>query len=145
MIGRYRDGVVPEAEAPPELAAEFEGLVDAVRDRLDAVDPSAALDEIWRRVKRLNQYVQDEQPWQLAKDEGQAARLDSVLYGTAEGLRAVSVLLHPFLPTATERLLGALGREDLALEGAGFGASPGGARIGDLDQLFPRVEAEAPA
>jgi methionyl-tRNA synthetase len=144
MIGRYRDGVVPEADAPAELSSEFDGMVDAVRDRLDAVDPSAALDEIWRRVKRLNQYVQDEEPWQIAKDESQAARLDSVLYGIAEGLRSVSVLLHPFMPTSTERLLAALGREDLTLEGANFGAVPGGARIGDLDQLFPRVEAEAP-
>jgi methionyl-tRNA synthetase len=145
MIGRYRDGVVPEAEAPAELKAEFDGLVEAVRERLDAVDPSAALDEIWRRVKRLNQYVQDEQPWQLAKDDSQAQRLDSALYGIAEGLRSVSVLLHPFMPTSTERLLAALGREDLSLERARFGAVPGGARIGDLDQLFPRVEAETPA
>jgi methionyl-tRNA synthetase len=146
MIGRYRDGAVPEVDAPADLAADFEGLSDAVRERLDAVDLSGALDEIWQRVKRLNRYVQDEEPWQLAKDEGQAARLDQVLAGLAEGLRVVSVLLHPFMPSSAERLLAALGQEDLALEQARFGAVPGGARIGELGQLFPRVEAdEAPA
>jgi methionyl-tRNA synthetase len=57
----------------------------------------------------------------------------------------VSVLLHPFMPESAERLLAALGRDDLALESARFGALPGGARCGELGQLFPRVEAEAPA
>jgi methionyl-tRNA synthetase len=145
MIDRYRDGAVPEGAPPDALAGEFEGLVEAVRDALDAVELTVALDEIWRRIKLLNRYVQDEQPWQLAKDEAQAGRLDEVLYGLAEGLRVVSVLLHAFMPTSAERLLEALGRPDLSLEGARFGAVGGGASIGELGQLFPRVEAEAPA
>jgi methionyl-tRNA synthetase len=146
MIARYRDGIVPEAGAPAELAAEFEGLSRAVLTRIDELDLTGALDELWRRVKMLNGYVQEQQPWQLAKDDAQAERLDSVLYGLAEGLRVVSVLLHPFLPGSAEKLLGALGREDRSLENAGFGSFPGGARIGELDQLFPKVEApEEPA
>jgi methionyl-tRNA synthetase len=145
MIDRYRDGAVPEATPPERLAGEFEGLVEAVRDALDRVEITVALDEIWRRIKLLNRYVQDEQPWQLSKDESQAARLDEVLYGLAEGLRVVSVLLHPFMPTSAERLLEALGRPDLSLEDARFGAVGGGASIGELGQLFPRVEAETPA
>jgi methionyl-tRNA synthetase len=145
MIGRYRDGVVPAAEPPDALVAEFDGLAESVRGRIDDLDVSAALDEIWRRVKRLNAFVQDEQPWQLAKDEAQSERLDAVLYGLAEGLRAVSVLLHPFMPESTERLLTALGQEDRSLDAAGFGAVPGGARVGELDQLFPKVEPAAAA
>jgi methionyl-tRNA synthetase len=145
MIDRYRDGAVPEADAAEALAGEFEGLVEAVRDALDRVEITVALDEIWRRIKLLNRYVQDEQPWQLSKDEAQAERLDEVLYGLAEGLRVVSVLLHPFMPTSAERLLEALGRPDLSLEHARFGAVGGGASIGELGQLFPRVEAETPA
>jgi methionyl-tRNA synthetase len=143
MIGRYRDGVVPDARPPATLAAEFEGLAEAVCERLDALEITAALDEIWRRIKLLNRYVQEEQPWQLSKDESQAERLDEVLYSLAEGLRVVSVLVHPFIPDSAERLLGALGREDLSLELARFGAVPGGARVGELAQLFPRVEAQA--
>jgi methionyl-tRNA synthetase len=145
MIGRYRDGVVPEARPPEELAADFEGLEGAVRRRLDQVELTAALDEVWRRIKRLNRYVQDEEPWQLAKDDARAERLDQVLYTLAEGLRVVSVLLHPFMPAAAERLLAALGREDLALDGARLGAAGGGARIGGLGQLFPRVETPEPS
>src|SRR3954471_21546337 len=66
MVERYRDGVVPSATPADELAAEFDGLVDAVRTRIDEVELTAALDEVWRRIKRLNRYVQDEAPWQLA-------------------------------------------------------------------------------
>jgi methionyl-tRNA synthetase len=140
MIGRYRGGVVPEAGAPAALAGDFDGLDATVRERIDELDLTAALDELWRRVKRLNAYVQDEEPWTLAKDEAQSGRLDEVLYGLAEGLRVVSVLLLPFLPTAAERLLAAIGQEDRSLENARFGALPGGARIGELGQLFPKVE-----
>ena len=145
MIGRYRDGVVPDARPAAEVAAEFEGLREAVCERLDAVEITPALDEVWRRIKLLNRYVTEEEPWQLSKDEAQAERLDEVLYTLAEGLRVVSVLLHPFMPRTAERLLEALGREDLSLDAAQLGAVGGGAELGELGQLFPRVEAEAPA
>jgi methionyl-tRNA synthetase len=145
MIGRYRDGIVPEAGPAEELLAEFDGLADAVCDRLDQVELTGALDEIWQRIKRLNRYVQDEQPWQLAKDPAQAERLDQVLFTLAEGLRVVSVLLHPFMPRSAERLLAALGQEDRSLERARLGATGGGAEIGELGQLFPRVETPEPS
>jgi methionyl-tRNA synthetase len=140
MIARYRDGVVPDVEPAPALLEEFAGLREAVGERLDAIEITAALDEIWQRVKRLNRYVQEEEPWQLAKDETAADRLDQALYSLAEGLRVVSVLLHPFLPGSVERLLAALGQPDLDLGRAQLGAAGGGATAGELGQLFPRVE-----
>ncbi len=140
MIDRYRDGVVPEAEPASELAEDFEGLTDTVKDLLDRVEPSLALDEIWQRVKRLNRFVQDEEPWKLSKDDAETEHLNEVLYSLAEGLRVVSVLLLAFMPASAERLLAALGREDPSLDNARFGALPGGERITELPQLFPRVE-----
>jgi methionyl-tRNA synthetase len=145
MVGRYRDGVVPSAEPAPELVEDFAGLADEVRARIDEVELTAALDAIWRRIKRLNRYVTDEEPWQLAKDDANADALDGVLYSLAEGVRVVSVLLHPFMPASAERLLAAIGRPELSLEGAELGAVGGGTTVGELGQLFPRVEAEAPA
>jgi len=145
MIGRYRDGVVPDADVPAGLAADFEGLAGTVAQQLDRVEVSAALDEVWQRVRRLNRFVTDEEPWQLAKDPAAAARLDQVLYALAEGLRVTSVLLHPWMPASVERLLAALGREDRGLGDARFGAVAGGARIGELGQLFPKVEAPQPS
>ncbi len=141
MIGRYRDGVVPAADPPDELAANLGGLADGVRTRLDRVEVSGALDDIWTSVRALNRFVQDREPWKLARDPERAAELDRVLYGLAEGLRVVSILLHPYMPETAERLLAALGREDRSLEAARYGSAEGGARIGDPGQLFPKVEA----
>jgi len=145
MLGRYRDGRVPEIAVSTGLAAEFDGLAGRVAELLDGVEVSAALDEIWQRVRRLNRYLQDEAPWQLAKDPAQADRLDEVLAGVAEGLRVVSVLLHPWMPETAERLLAALGREDRSLENAQFGSGAGGAQVSELGQLFPKVEASEPS
>jgi methionyl-tRNA synthetase len=140
LIVRHRGGVVPDAELPQELVSAFAGLPEKVRDRMDAVEVTAALEEIWQRVRELNRYVQDEAPWQLAKDESASERLDQVLYSLAEGLRVVSLLLHPFLPESTDRLLMALGQADRSLDAAELGAAGGGAKVGELAPLFPRIE-----
>jgi methionyl-tRNA synthetase len=144
MISRYRDGRVPEAAPAAALAPDFDGLAPSVSERLDRAELTLALEDIWKRVRRLNQYVEEEAPWNLAKEEDQAARLDEVLYSLAEGLRVVTVLLYPYVPESASRLLEALGQPDAAapaLEAARFGGRPGGARVSKLAPLFPKVEA----
>jgi methionyl-tRNA synthetase len=143
MVTRYRDGTVPPPATHPELADAFEGLVERVCERFDRVDVSGALEEIWAQVRRLNQWVQEEAPWQLAKDARSAQRLDAVLYGLVEGLRVISTLLHPFMPHATERLLDAIGAGDRSIAAAGFGAGERLAAVQGLEPLFPRIESEA--
>jgi methionyl-tRNA synthetase len=142
MIGKYRDGVVPVAEPPSELTAEFEGLADEVCGAMDRSEITPALEAIWRRVRALNRFVQDQEPWKLAKDESAAERLDQVLYGLAEGLRVAGVLLLPILPDKADRLLVALGADERSIGCARFGAVGGGETLGELAQLFPRVERE---
>ena len=88
----------------------------------------------------LNRYVQDEEPWKLAKDPARSDHLDAVLYGLAEGLRVVSLLLLPYMPETVERLLAALGQEERSIDAASFGADRGGARLGELGQLFPKID-----
>jgi methionyl-tRNA synthetase len=144
MISRYRDGRVPDAQPSAALAADFDGLAETVRQRLDRAELTLALDEIRARVRRLNRYVEQEAPWNLAKDDAQAAALDEVLYSLAEGLRVVTVLLYPYLPAATTQLLAALGQPEAdppPLADVGFGAQPGGAEVFGLTPLFPKVEA----
>jgi methionyl-tRNA synthetase len=140
MILRYRDGVVPDVGPPAALDAAFDGLVERVCEHFDRVEITQAIEVIWQRIRRLNQYVQDVAPWQLAKDENRKSELDEALYGLSEGLRAVSVLLNPILPNATERLLAVLGESRRSLEAAQFGVGGGGREVGRLEPLFPRVE-----
>jgi methionyl-tRNA synthetase len=112
-------------------------LPELVASLLERVELTNALDEIWQRVRRLNRYVEEQAPWQLAKDPERAADLDRVLRTLAEGLRVVSVLLHPYLPDATGKLLDALDAPDLSFSGAGFGE--GEIRYAQkLEPLFPK-------
>jgi methionyl-tRNA synthetase len=139
MIARYRDGRVPEAEVDPELGEDFAGLADEVSELLDRAEITHALDRIWQRVRRLNRYVEEQAPWQLAKDPEQAERLDRVLRSLAEGLRVVTVLLHAYMPETAERLMGALGQDDLAISAARYGEGAAGASVQALDPaLFPK-------
>ena len=99
-----------------------------------------ALDVIWQRVRRLNRYVEERAPWQLAKDESEAEALDTTLRSLAEGLRVVTVLLHPYIPETADKLLEALGEPEAGLEGAEFGARPGGTQVQKLPPLFPKPQ-----
>lgn len=138
MVHRYRDGTVSEAELDPELSDELEGAAAEVSALIDEVELTQALDAIWRRVRRLNRYVEERAPWRLAKEEGAAAELDQVLASLVIGLRVVSVLLHPYLPAATGVLLDALGVSDRSLKAAACTSASGG--ISRLEPLFPKAE-----
>ncbi len=138
MVVRYRDGVVPEAAADAALSADFEGIVTRVSALLDEAQIGQALEEIWVLVRRLNRYVEESQPWVLAKSPEDAARLDQVLYGLIEGLRVLTLLLHPYLPNSSAKLLEALSQSGLGLEE--FGSRPGGVSVEKIDPLFPKLD-----
>jgi methionyl-tRNA synthetase len=140
MIGRYRDGTVPEVEVDPALRPDFDGLAEEVAELLDRAEITQALDRIWQRVRRLNRYVEERAPWQLAKDGANAHELDVTLRSLAEGIRAVTVLLHPYIPETAGKLLAALGEEELGLETAAFGARPGGGAVSQVPPLFPKPQ-----
>ena len=139
MVHRYRDGTVPDAEPDSGLAAELDAMAGEICALLDGADLSGALDAAWQRVRRLNRYVEEQAPWTLAKDEALAADLDRVLSSLAEGLRVVAVVLHPWLPESTEKLLAALGAPEIELDGARMQAGRLGA-IAKLAPLFPKPQ-----
>ncbi len=140
MIARYRDGVVPDAAARPRAGRDFDGLVGEVSELLDDAEITQALERIWQRVRRLNQYVEEQAPWKLAKDDDRQKDLDTVLLSLAEGLRGVTVLLHAYMPETTERLLAALGQDgDLRIDRAQYGTIAAGATVTKLEPaLFPK-------
>jgi methionyl-tRNA synthetase len=139
MVERYRAGVVP-AEVPVDavLAEDFEGVLPRFRELLDRAELSQALEEAWKLVRRLNRYVEETRPWELAKDEADPERLDEVLYNLIEGLRVTTLMLVPYLPRTSERLLTALGEESLEL--SELGSRPGGQAVERVPQLFPKIE-----
>jgi len=137
MIVRYRDGVVLAGEMDPVLLPDFGGLTARVEELIGKAELTLALEEIWERVRRLNRYVEEQAPWQLAKVQSRASDLDRVLGTLVEGLRVVAVLLWPYLPASSERLLDALGANDLSLAGATLGAGRI-ERVSKIESLFPK-------
>jgi len=139
MVHRYRDGTVAASSLDPELDGDFAGLAQEVEALIDRAELTAALDAIWQRVRRLNRYVEERAPWQLAKDQALGQELDRVLASLVFGLRVLAVLLHPYLPASTATLLAALGSEDRTLAGARWDSTnPQSARVGKLEPLFPK-------
>jgi methionyl-tRNA synthetase len=139
MIARYRDGTV--AKVQPDVPVDFDSLRRDVIGRIDVFDVTGALDQIWDAVRRLNQYVSTEAPWQLAKDEANAERLDRVLYTLVDGLTSVAVLLAAFLPESAPKILAALGQgEDTSLDRVRNGGAAAVDEIEASEPLFPRIE-----
>jgi methionyl-tRNA synthetase len=139
MIARYREGVVPSVATDPALAGEFRQLPGRVSELLDRAELTTALEEVWQRVRRLNRYVEESAPWQLAKDPARAGDLDRVLASLAEGVRVVSVLLHAYMPQSSVKLLAALGALETSIEFADFRDAGSGAVVGALEPLFPKM------
>jgi methionyl-tRNA synthetase len=152
MVHRYFDGVIPAAESITdaekkiqETAARSTRLADAAMDDVAIQD---ALLAIWELVDGLNVYLTEQEPWILAKDEANKARLGAILYTSLEGLRTLAVLLTPFIPKATAKLWASIGHElgDLSsqplLEAASWNQLQAGKKINELESLFPRVEQE---
>ncbi|HLH15445.1 MAG TPA: methionine--tRNA ligase [Solirubrobacteraceae bacterium] len=145
MLSRYCDQAVPAADTDPALREDFAGLLEGVCALFDAAESTRALDLIWQRVRRLNQYVEERRPWELAKDEGRRGELEQVLASLWEGLRVVTVMITPFIPQSAGRLLEALGESDASLAAAGYAARVGGATVSTIPPLFPRLEDAATA
>ncbi|WP_431801541.1 methionine--tRNA ligase [Microbacterium sp. bgisy203] len=149
MIEKYFEGIVPPASDYTDGDLEIQRIVAAAAANADAaIDrfrPDEAISSIWTIVDALNGYITDNEPWALAKDDAQRARLGTVLYTAAEGLRALAVLLSPFMPEATEKLWIALGHpgrlQDQPVREAGeWGQLAPGSSVNGLAPLFPRVE-----
>jgi methionyl-tRNA synthetase len=140
MVHRYRQGAVPLVGVDTALARDFGGLSAEVASLMDAAEATRALELIWERVRRLNRYVEERAPWTLARDPDSAAALDETLASLVEGLRVVSVLLHPYMPVTTTRLLDALGASAVDYDTAVF--APGGrgtvTSVAELEPLFPK-------
>ena len=160
MIEKYFEGVVPPAAEYTEKDLAIQKIVADAATNADAAVAQFRIDEaissIWTIVDALNGYITVNEPWALAKqansgDEDQRARLGTVLYTCAEGLRALAVLLSPVMPQSTEKLwiaLGAaetLGRlQDQPIREAGtWGVLRPGTSVNGLAPLFPRVETTA--
>lgn len=149
MIQKYRGGVLPQAlevgEREREVEAKALALPGEVMTLVRDLKVNMAIEAAMNFVRDLNRYIAESQPWNLAKSEETARRLDTVLYTAAEGLRVASVALEAVIPGKARELraqLG-LGGQSYALRGA-WGLTPAGTRVVGGPVLFPKPELPKP-
>ncbi|HEY5442465.1 MAG TPA: methionine--tRNA ligase [Candidatus Saccharimonadales bacterium] len=112
MIQKYEDGVVGVTPPAEHDIAQYEAALANCRfDR--------ALDEVWEQVRGLNQYIDEEKPWAIAK-AGDKDHLRSVLAYQVSSLLNIAVLLEPFLPETSAKIKGIFGDKLRPLEGTLF-------------------------
>jgi methionyl-tRNA synthetase len=144
MVVRYRDGVVPAAPVAADVRQAGETAAAGYAERMESLDVTGALERSWQLVRVLNRFVEERAPWKLARDDGAQAQaaLDETLATLVDGIRLCAVLLWNVIPGSAERMLEAVGDDPAAVawERARPGLVPGGARVGSVGPLFPRIE-----
>jgi methionyl-tRNA synthetase len=151
MINRYFDGVIPDYTDSTEVfdAALLQvnrEVVSSYEEAMEKMEFSVALSSIWQLVSRTNKYIDETQPWNLAKTEENKAKLASVMVHLAETLRRIAVLLQPFLTRTPKEIFKQLGITDETLQTweslEQFGMIPSGTKVEKGQPIFPRLEIE---
>ena len=94
-----------------------------------------ALAEIMNFVKACNAFVNEKEPWKLS-----GARQEKVLYSLADSLRLTAVLLSPFIPTTSEKILAQLGAQKFSKADLQFNRLKAGTKISRGEVLFKKIE-----
>lgn len=154
MTKKYFDAVVPEPPADAEATRDnpLREMVDALYvtydEALSLVDFTAAVSAVQKLAGRVNLYVEDAAPWNLAKDEAKAGELAAVIYNALEAIRVIALYLASFMPNTSAEVYRRLGLGDVfALDdierAAQWGGLPAGNAVEVGDPLFPRLDVDA--
>ena len=108
MGNKYFEGKVTNKKVSDELDVEFINKINALYDnvsaKMDKLQISDAISEIFELLRASNKYIDETTPWTLAKDEALTDRLETVLYNLLEAIRVSAVLLNPFLTKTSESI-----------------------------------------
>ncbi|NMD72178.1 methionine--tRNA ligase [Bacillus sp. DNRA2] len=151
MINKYFDGEIPQysgsnSEFDQQLLHMNQEVVNKYEDAMERMEFSVALSTIWQVVSRTNKYIDETQPWVLAKEETTKPALANVMAHLAESLRRVAILLKPFLTQAPAKIFAQLGIEGVELTSwdslLEFGKIPAGTKVTKGEPIFPRLDVE---
>ncbi|MBR2561409.1 MAG: methionine--tRNA ligase, partial [Eubacterium sp.] len=139
--GEVCDKGVKEA-VDDDLKAVITSVAPAVEKKMDQLRVADAITEIFTIFKRCNKYIDETEPWVLAKDPEKKDRLATVLYNLVEGITIGASLLEPFMPETTEKILAQLHAERRDYEQMDqFGLYPSGSHVTDKPEiLFARMD-----
>jgi hypothetical protein len=111
MISKQFGGSVPKpgplTKSDQSMLHAADKMIDFARQKMQTQQLHQILNHIWTVVAHANQYFTEQEPWMLAKTD--PLRQGTVLYVTAEVLRQIAILIHPFVPASASKLLDLLG------------------------------------
>ncbi|MFB5663741.1 methionine--tRNA ligase [Alteribacillus sp. HJP-4] len=151
MVNKYCGGRLPayERDGTP-YDASLVDLVDAtvvkVENAMEDMEFSVALTAIWQLISRTNKYIDETQPWMLARAEESSVQLNAVMYHLTESLRYISIMIQPFMTKTPQKIWEQLGlSEDVTgwESMRSFGQTKEGTTVAKKGTpLFPRLEVE---
>ena len=130
-----------------EIKDLWEKTVEDLDIHMNEFQFSEALKDIWKFIGRMNKYIDECEPWNLAKDGSKKDRLSTVMYNLVDSLYKISMLIYPFMPDTAEKIVRQLGLNidfnTLKLEDIRkWGSYPAGNKLDEAVPLFPRIEIE---
>jgi methionyl-tRNA synthetase len=152
MISRYFDSRIPEpgkADDPDqELITTASVAYEEATEKLEKLDFAFYIQSVLKLISRANKYIDETQPWLLAKDESKHDRLGTVLYNLLESIRIALIILAPTMPTLAARANQQLNifehPDSLKWEEARtWGLTQAGKLVSRGPALFPRLDLKA--
>ena len=146
MTNKYFDGVIRDPgvyeAVDDDLKAVALDTPKRAAAKMDKLRVADAITEVFTLFRRCNKYIDETEPWILAKDEAKKDRLATVLYNLLEGIRIGTICLAPFLPETAEKILDQIGtKERDFLELDTFGRLEQGGKVTDKPEiLFARID-----
>ena len=148
MSNKYFGGVVADkkvtGETDEDLKAVVTGTYKRVSAKMDELRVADAITEIFALFKRCNKYIDETEPWVLAKDEANMDRLSTVLYNLVESIATGASLLEPFMPSTAKKIVQQLNTSVRSFEDCEkFGLYESGNKVtAEPEILFARLKVE---
>ena len=148
MSNKYFNGVVTNPGCAYPVDEDLINVVTTTRNRviekMDKLRVADAITEIFALFKRCNKYVDETEPWVLAKDETKKERLATVLYNLVEGISIGANLLEPFMPETSAKVLAQLNAQKRPMDSLDiFGMYKSGTKVVEKPEiLFARLDAK---
>ena len=146
MCNQYFGGVVEDRGVVEPVDQELKDIALAMPAKMNAYmneyKTAKALDEVFTLLRRTNKYIDDTEPWKLAKDETKRDRLATVLYNLIEAIRFSAVALEAFMPSTSKKILDMINTDERDLMKLDhFGAYHSGNKVTDRPEvLFKRLD-----
>ena len=146
MSNKYFGGVVEDKGVTEPVDDDLKAVITAARDKviakMDELRVADAITEIFALFKRCNKYIDETEPWVLAKDEAKKERLSTVLYNLVEGITVGACLLESFMPDTSEKILAQLNAGKRTMDDLNrFGLYVSGTKVTEKPEiLFARLD-----